>query len=104
MQDVYGAEQHLDRTAEREVYLIAFDEDVVLPVGIVRIQAKRVSRADVPGIRGAQYAVLPREAEAPLPLLAQNLKFRSLFRDRDEFVPYEQARSQHPRDAHRGQS
>src|SRR3546814_260075 len=37
-------------------------------------------------------------------LLAQNLNFRRVFRDRDELVPYEQAGSQHARDAHRGQS
>src|SRR3546814_5830643 len=37
-------------------------------------------------------------------LLAQNLTFRRVFRDRDELVPYEEAGCQHARDAHRGQS
>src|SRR4029453_5003763 len=39
-----------------------------------------------------------------LPLLAENLEFRRLFRDRYELVPYEQTGSQHAGDAHRGQS
>ena len=54
------------------------------------------------GIGFAQSAVFPRKAEAPLPLLADGLGLGRPLRDRDELSPYEQAGSQHGRDAHRG--
>ena len=102
VQDVDGAEQYLDRLADRQVQIVAFDHDIVLPVGIVRIQAQGVVGTDVSGIGRAEPAVLPRKAKAPLPLLAHDLELGRSFRDRDELVPDEQARRQHGRDAHRG--
>src|SRR6266446_407226 len=104
VQDVYGAEQRLDRLADGEMYLGARHQDVVLSVGIVRIHAKRVFIADVPGIDGAHHPVLPGEAKAPAPLLAHGLEYARVFRDLDEFRPHEQAGGQHGGDAHRGQS
>src|SRR6266581_3047285 len=104
VQDVYRAEQRLDRPADGEMQLRARYQDVVLSVGIVGIHAKRVFIADVLGIDGAHHAVLPGEAKAPAPLLAYGLEYRRVWRDLDEFRPYEQAGGQHGGDAHRGQS
>src|SRR5438132_2719282 len=53
---------------------------------------------------GAELAVLPGEAKAPVPLLAHGLKHRRVLRDLDEFRPYKQARGQHGGDPERGQS
>ena len=73
MQDVYRAEQHLDRLAKRQVQIVAFDNDIIARAGIAWIQAQGVVRADVHGIGFAQSAVFPWKAEAPLPLLADGL-------------------------------
>src|SRR3546814_1703454 len=54
------------------------------------------------GPGGTQAAVFAGKAEAPLPLLADDLYFGRIVGDRDELVPDEQARRQHGRDAHAG--
>ena len=64
VQNVDGAEQHLDWLPDRQVQVVTVDHNVVLPVGIVGIQSQRVVRADVVGIGCAQPAVLTREAES----------------------------------------
>src|SRR5882724_142740 len=79
-------------------------QDVILSVGIVGIDTKRVLIADELGIDGTQLAVIPREAKTPGPLLAQGLYYRRLLRDVNKFRPYKQAGSQHGGDAHGGQS
>src|SRR5438309_8034621 len=91
VQDVYGAEQRLDRLAPGEMQLRARYQDVVLSVGIVGIHAERVFIADVFGIDGAHHAVLPGEAKSPVPLLAHGLEYARVFRDLDEIRPYKQA-------------
>src|SRR5947209_16920719 len=75
---------------------------MVVCVAIVWIQAPRVVVTAVLSIGRAGPAVFPRKAEAPLPLLADDLDLGRTLRDRDELVPYEQAGSQHGPDAHRG--
>ena len=45
---------------------------------------------------------LPRQAEAPLPLLTHDLDLGRSFRDGDELVPHKQPRPQQGRDSHRG--
>ena len=44
MQDVYGAEQDLDRPVQRQVQFIVVYQDIVLAVGILRIDAERVGK------------------------------------------------------------
>src|SRR5262249_54463893 len=102
VQDVDRAQQYLDRLAEQQVQVLGLDHDIVLRVRIVWIQAQRVVRTDVAGIRRAEPAVFPRKAEAPLPLPADDLDLGRPFRDRDKLVPYKQTGSQHGHDAHRG--
>src|SRR5207247_10366420 len=88
VQDVYGAQERLDGLSDGEMQLRARYQDVVLSVGIVGIHAKWVFIADVPGIDGAHDSVLPGEAKAPVPLLANGLEYRRVRRDLDEFRPY----------------
>src|ERR1700730_5111795 len=90
--DIDGAEQYLDRLPERQVQLAASDHDIVLPVGIVRIQTQGIVGTDVAWIGRAEPAVPSREAKAPLPLLTHYLKLRCLLRDRDVLVPHDQSR------------
>src|SRR3981081_2486719 len=101
VQDIDGAEQNLDRLADWKVQVAAFDHNVVLPMRIVGIQAQRVVGTDVADIGCAQPAILPREAEAPAPLLTHDLDFGSVRRNRDELVPDNQAGCQHGSDADR---
>ena len=68
---------------------------------VVGIQAHRVVGTDGADIGCAHPAILPREAEAPAPLLAHDLDVGSLRRNRDELVPDEQAGCQHGSDADR---
>src|SRR6266852_2813505 len=82
--------------------VVGFDHDIVVPVGIVWIQAQRVVGTDVAGIGRAEPAVFPWKAEAPLPLLADDLDLGRPFRDRDKLVPYNHAGSQHGPDPHGG--
>ena len=72
-----------------------FDDDVVLPVRVVAIQAHGVVGTDVADIGGTHPAILARKAEAPLPLLAHDLDLGRVRRNRDELVPDKQARCQH---------
>ena len=103
MQDVYRAEQHLDWLAKRQVQIVAFDHDIIArALGSLEFQAQRVVRTNVKGIGFAQSAVFPWKAEAPLPLLADGLGLGRPLLLADELSPYQQAGSQHGRDAHRG--
>jgi len=77
-----GAEQNLDRLPDREVQVAIFDDDVVLPVRVVAIQAHGVVGTDVADIGCAHSAILARKAEAPLPLLAHDLDFGGVRRNR----------------------
>src|SRR6266702_2229146 len=89
VQDVYGAEQSLDRSAYGEMEFRARYQHVVLSVGIVGIHTKRVFIADVLRVDRAHHAVLPGEAKAPVPLLAHGLEYARVFRDLDEICPHE---------------
>src|SRR6202048_1177252 len=99
VQDIDGAEQNLDRLPDWEVQVATFDHNIVLPMRIVGIQAQRGVGTDVAGIGRAHPAILPREAEAPAPLLAHDLDLGSVRRNRDELVPDNQAGCQHGSDA-----
>ncbi len=74
MQDVLGAQQHLDRAIQRQMDFLAGDDDVVLPARVVRVHAKRVGRRDKARVRGAELAAPAGKAKAPLPLLAHHLQ------------------------------
>lgn len=37
MQDVDGPEPNLDRLADRQVQVVAFDNDIILPGGVIGI-------------------------------------------------------------------
>ena len=104
VQNVDGAEQRLDRFADGKMHLRARYQDVVASEGIVRIDAKRILVTDIAGIDGAQHAVLPGEAIAPVPLPAHGLEHRRVLRDVDELRPDKQAGGQHSDDSDRGQS
>ncbi len=58
MQDVKGAHQHLDRLIDQEVGLTVFDQDIVLAVGIIRIQTERVVIGNILNVR-VKTAKLP---------------------------------------------
>ena len=103
VQHVLGAQQHLDRLADGEVHFLASHQDVVLPVGIFWIHAKRVFIADEACVNGAQHPVLAGEAIAPVPLLSDHLHDRGVLRNIDEFGPDHQTRRQHGNDAQCGQ-
>ena len=89
MQDVYRAELQLDRLTHREMQLRACYQDIVLPVGIVWIHTERVLIGDETGIDGSQDAVLPGSAIVEVPLPADDLEHRRVFRDLDELRPCE---------------
>ena len=72
---------------QRQMQLRARDQDVVLSVRIVRIDAERVLVADVPGIDGAEHAVVAGKAIAPVPLLAHDLEHRRVLRERRRTSP-----------------
>ena len=76
-----GAQLQLDRPVQGQMQFLARDQQVVLAVGIVRNDAERIPVADALGFDGAQLAVLPGKAIAPVPLLAHHLDHRSVFRD-----------------------
>src|SRR3546814_5120627 len=98
VQDVYRAEQYLDRLAERQVQVVPLDDDIILPVWILRVQTQGVVGVHVPAAGRAQPPVFPREPITPLPLLPHDLELGRAFRNRDELVPYEQAGGQPRRD------
>jgi len=89
VQHVCRAQQRLDRSADGQMHLRACDQDIVLSVGIVWIHPKRVVIVDVLGSNGSQYTVLSGKAIAPVPLLADDLKHRRVFRNVDELGPDE---------------
>src|SRR3546814_21187949 len=61
VQDVYRAEQYLDRLAERQVQVVPLDDDIILPVWILRVQTQGVVGVHVPAAGRAQPPVFPRE-------------------------------------------
>ena len=58
------------------------DDDVVLAVRIVGDQAERIFGGDLSRVGGAELAVLAGQAEAPLPLLADDLDLGGIARER----------------------
>ena len=92
MQDVQGAKQYPDRLVERQVQILAgFNENIVLSVWIVWIQAKRVIAIHQADIARTHDAVDPRRAEAPHPLLAHDLDidwYVHRHRTEDEVLPW----------------
>src|SRR6516225_10490042 len=102
MQYINRAEQDLDRLADGEMQVRVFDDNVVLPIRIIAVQAHGVVGTDVADIGRAQPTILARQAEAPLPLLAHDLDLGGVCRNRHELVPNEKAWRQHGRDAYPG--
>ena len=47
MQYVLGSEHHFHRPTDRQMHLGASHQDIVLAVGIIRIQSQRVTGVDV---------------------------------------------------------
>src|SRR5262245_13391770 len=80
---------------------ITLDDDVVPPVGIVRVQPEGVVGTDVPGIGRTKSNILARAMEAPLPLPAHDLDLSGIDGNRDELVPDKQPWRQHGRYADR---
>jgi len=76
-----------------KVQVAAFDHNVVLPMRIVGIQAQRVVGADVADVGRAHSGILPREAEAPAPLLAMTSISVASAGNRDELVPRQSSRA-----------
>src|SRR4029079_1670788 len=91
MQDVHGAEQDLNRLPDGQMQVAIFDDDVVLPMRIVAVQAHGVLGTDVADIGRAELAILARQAEAPLPLLAHDLDLGGVWRNGHELMPDDQA-------------
>ncbi|MAF48029.1 MAG: hypothetical protein CMM10_07195 [Rhodospirillaceae bacterium] len=74
--------------------IVAFDQDIIGAVGIVRIDAERIVVVDQLGVSGAQFAVPAGQAVIPAPLLAENFEFRGALGDGDKIVPGDQSGSQ----------
>ena len=94
VQHIERAQHHLARNPDRQVQLGTRDQDVVLSLRIVRIDAEWIRIADEARIGGSQHAVLARETEHPVPLAAQCLDRLGVLRDIDDLGPREQARGQ----------
>ena len=77
------------------MYLGTADEDVILTIGIIFIEAKGVLGTDVPGIDGAQDTVGARIAISPAPLLADRFHQHGVFRNLHILGPDKKARRQH---------
>src|SRR3546814_19191942 len=87
VQDVYRAEQYLDRLAERQVQVVPLDDDIILPVWILRVQTHGGVGVHVPAAGRAQPPVFPREPITPLPLLHHNLPIGRASRNTYALVP-----------------
>ncbi len=63
------------------------DQNVIVPVGIVWIDAERIFNAKQLGIGNPELAVLARQTETPVPLPAHNLDLSCVFRNIHELGP-----------------
>ena len=70
-------------------------QDVVAPGGVLGVHAEGIVLGDMPDADIAERAVGPREAERPVPLLADRLELLGLLGDGDELPPDHQPRREH---------
>ncbi len=75
---------------------------VVMRFRVVLVQPQRIVAVEIFRVRRAEHAVAAGQAEAPQPLLADDLELLGILRNGDEIVPDDEAGRQHRGDAHTG--
>ena len=95
MQYVFRAQPELHRFAEGEMHDGVVDQNVILSVRVVRIDAEQVLGANQFGIDRPEFAIFAGKTKTPVPLLADNFYFSCAFGNRYEFGPDKQSRRQH---------
>ena len=102
VEDVFRPEPGLYRLIHWQMDDGARDQNVVLPGGILRVNAEGIIFRDVADTHISEFVVLARKAEAPMPLLAYRLKLSRFLWNRDELPPDHEAGREHRDYAHGG--
>jgi len=102
VQHIVRPHQHLDRATQRQMHLVADDDDVVLAGRIGRIDTEWVAAADEACVAPAQLAAVARKTVAPLPLRANHFEHHRLTRRLHVSCIDHQSGRQQRNDAHRG--